>query len=197
MSQTGSSGSLPPSSAQGASPVHESLPHGSSGHDGRPVQQELSSRSDTRSAITFRGLIEGSDDHQWIIADAIRDVDTRGRGGAPRHRWLVHTVTDGFSPLWYTARVVGQHWAVEARSPEQLAEAIRIQFPRSLRSHAPRSHALRSTVRTNEAGVGPLSHSRADDLTEQGDLRSHVRHVSSSGDGAASSPSSSSGPRNA
>lgn len=183
MSQPGPSTSPSRPSISDALPAHKSLASEPDARGEHPGKQAPPSRSDTRSAITFRGLIEGSDDHQWIIADAIRDVDTCGRGGAPCHRWLVHTVTDGFSPLQYTARVIGQQWAVEARSPERLAEAIRIQFPRSLRSHA-----SRATVRTDDTDVGPISQRRVDTLTRQDDLDRHMPHDPSS-DAAAGSPS--------
>ena len=90
-------------------------------------------RSTTRQAIEFVGLIQGSDDHQWLVADAIRDVDTGGRGGAPLHRWTVTTEANGSNPTYYVARVHGTEWHAFAPSPRMLAQAIRVGFPRAMR----------------------------------------------------------------
>lgn len=93
-------------------------------------------RATTRQAIEFTGIIEGSDDNQWIVTDAIRDVDTQGQGGPPRHRWTVSTDIDDEQGMYYTARVEGVRWHAFAPSAHMLAQAIRVGFPRALRRNA-------------------------------------------------------------
>lgn len=93
-------------------------------------------RSTTRQAIQFKGLIKGSDDHQWLVADAIRDVDTGGKGGAPLHRWTITTETkeqEGQGATYYVARAHDTEWHAFAPSPRMLAQAIRVGFPRAMR----------------------------------------------------------------
>ena len=90
-------------------------------------------RSTTRNAITFGGLIQGSDDYQWLIADAIRDVDTGGRGGVPLHRWTVTTESEDTDSVYYVARAHGARWHAFAPTPHLLAQAIRVGFPRAMR----------------------------------------------------------------
>jgi len=103
-------------------------------------------RAKTRQAINFTGIIEGSDDNQWIVTDAIRDVDTLGQGGAPRHHWTVSTDVDDERGMTYIARVEGVRWHAFAPSAHMLAQAIRVGFPRALRRDA------RSKPRDSEAG---------------------------------------------
>lgn len=90
-------------------------------------------RSTTRKAIEFVGLIQGSDDHQWLVADAIRDVDTGGRGGVPLHRWTITTESKDLNPTYYVARAHGTDWHAFAPTPRMLAQAIRVGFPRAMR----------------------------------------------------------------
>jgi len=47
-------------------------------------------RADIRASIEFRGIIRGCADHQWLIADAIWDVQAGGRDD-DRCRWVVTT----------------------------------------------------------------------------------------------------------
>jgi hypothetical protein len=111
-------------------------------------------RSTTRQAITFVGLIEGSDDHQWLVADAIRDVDTGGRGGVPLHRWTVTTETSGSQVTYYVARAHGTHWHAFAPTPRMLAQAIRVGFPRAMRRRL-RTGAARAPHATGDGGSTP------------------------------------------
>ncbi|PEN10941.1 hypothetical protein CRI94_17055 [Longibacter salinarum] len=109
-------------------------------------------RSTTRQAITFTGLIEGSDDHQWLITDAIRDVDTGGRGGVPLHRWTVSTEARGSQPTYYVARAHGARWHAFAPSPHMLAQAIRVGFPRAIRRQV-RSRATTPEPPSGDGGA--------------------------------------------
>ncbi len=115
----------------------------------------LMPRSTTRQAIEFVGLIQGSDDHQWLVADAIRDVDTGGQGGVPLHRWTVTTEANGANPTYYVARVHGAEWHAFAPSPRMLAQAIQVGFPRAMRRQMRKDVHQGVGARLGDGGVGP------------------------------------------
>jgi hypothetical protein len=117
----------------------------------------LMPRSTTRQAIEFVGLIQGSDDHQWLVADAIRDVDTGGRGGVPLHQWTITTEADGPNPTYYVARAHGTEWHAFAPSPRMLAQAIRVGFPRAMRRQMRKDTRNRVGTRPGDGGVGSSS----------------------------------------
>jgi len=113
-------------------------------------------RSITRQAIQFTGLIQGSDDHQWLVADAIRDVDTGGKGGAPLHRWTI--TTEGEEPeaqgaTYYAAQAHGTEWYAFAPSPRLLAKAIRVGFPRAMRRKMRKDAADEVSIVSGDGGV--------------------------------------------
>lgn len=110
-------------------------------------------RSTTRQAIEFVGLIQGSDDYQWIVADAIRDVDTGGQGGVPLHRWTVTTESNGPNPKYYVARAHGTEWHAFAPSPRMLAQAIRVGFPRAVRRQMRKDTHNGVSVRSGDGGT--------------------------------------------
>jgi len=117
-------------------------------------------RSTTRQAIQFTGLIQGSDDHQWLVADAIRDVDTGGRGGPPLHRWTITTEVEepeaqeaAQGVPYYVARAHGTEWHAFAPSPHLLAQAIRVGFPRAMRRKMRKDAANEVNTVPGDGGV--------------------------------------------
>jgi hypothetical protein len=132
-------------------------------------------RATTRQAIEFTGVIEGSDDNQWIVADAIRDVDTQGQGGLPRHRWTVSAGTNDEQGMYYTARAQGVRWHAFAPSAQMLAQAIRVGFPRALRRDA------RSKLRDTDAEPRDEDSSAPDVASDVVSENGDSLHGSSSG----------------
>jgi hypothetical protein len=105
-------------------------------------------RAEVRASIEFRGLICGCPDHQWLVVDALWEMQAT-QLITPK-RWVVSScdphrahVADGGDRFFVEDRQTG--WTASAPTATALAQHIRIRFATASRPFADTDlvHALR------------------------------------------------------